>query len=261
MSAFLRRLCALFLTGCLLCPTLLACGGGSGASTHAVTTETLPEVTLPEPSAPDKRIAFTFDDGPHSTVTDKILDELEALGGKATFFVVGTRLLESGASDTLRRMHEMGCEIGIHAFSHTANYDECDEETYQFELRRTKELIEQAVPEAPVTLMRPVGGRITEERVKACPYAVICWNVDPIDWRLKGKETPQEQEENVAAITDSIVQAAKDGGIVLMHDMYDNSYEAFCRAARLLQAEGYELVTVSELLQNPAAGKLYRQRD
>ncbi len=253
---------------CLLCPALSACGGSGDSSTetaltHTQQTEDITEAQTETAGDPlpvkDKRIAFTFDDGPHPTVTGKILDKLAEVGGSATFFVVGTRILDYGGKEALQRIREAGCEIGIHAFSHTENYDECDDDTYEFELRRTKELILETVPDATVQLMRPVGGRITEERVKACPYAVVCWSIDTRDWQLKGRDTAEAQEQNIAAITESIVKDAKDGGIVLMHDMYENTYEAFCRAVDILAAQGYDFVTVSSLLQQPAAGKLYRE--
>ena len=54
-------------------------------------------------SAADKFVALTFDDGPDTVQTARVLDRLKAHGAKATFFVLGERLL-----DTLEDLHERG---------------------------------------------------------------------------------------------------------------------------------------------------------
>ena len=206
-----------------------------------------------------KRIAFTFDDGPHGTYTKMIVDKAAELGGKVTFFIVGTQLLRTEQTkEAFLYAAEKGAEIGIHAFTHTNSYHECDEDTYLWELRRTEEVARELLPNITFSLMRPVGGQITEQRIAASSYAVIHWSIDTRDWECKGAETEEEQQQNVDKIVQSILKDAKDGSIVLMHDMYENSYLAFCRAADILTKQGYTLVTVSELLGDEReAGKIY----
>ena len=100
--------------------------------------------------------------------------------------------------------------------------------------------------------MRPVGGRITDERVESCEYSVIMWSVDSNDWKYKG-----DGEEGVDAIVENVTSQVKDGSIILMHDIYENTYLATKEILKWLDDEGYEVVTVSELLGNPKAGVKY----
>lgn len=222
--------------------------------------QSLPTVSLPPPLE-QKQIAFTFDDGPHEAYTVQIVDKLISLGGRATFFVVGSRLFDEENAAAMAYAHQAGCEIGIHAFTHYEDFEKCQEETYIFEVTRTAEVIAEKLPDYQIKLMRPVGGRITEDRIKASPYAVILWNADARDWMYKGSEDDTVKEENIQAITENILQQARNGGIVLMHDLYQNSVEAFCRAADRLAAAGYSFVTVSELLNEPQGGKAYSSLD
>ena len=67
-----------------------------------------------DPSKP--MIALTFDDGPRASVTNRILDSLGQYGGRATFFMVGTNVLQNG--DVIRRMTAQGCEVANHTNDH-----------------------------------------------------------------------------------------------------------------------------------------------
>ena len=75
----------------------------------------------------------------------------------------------------------------------------------------------------------------------------------------EGRKTESQRRENVDAIVNNVLSAVKDGDIVLMHDLYENTLEAFCILADKLKAQGYGFVTVSELLELNAqsVGKKY----
>ena len=248
---------------CLLAFALLltACGGSGDTASETESekeSETDTEISrLPSTDKkPSKRIAFTFDDGPHPVYTQKIADKAKELGGAVTFFVVGERVYAE--REVFAYIANTESEIGIHGFSHTVYYDECDDDTYRFELTRTLELARQYVPDFSTMLMRPIGGRISAERAEESPYAVIKWNIDTLDWQHKTNATEEEKAENVSFIVEHILKNAHDGAIVLMHDLYENSYLAFCEAAEQLVADGYALVTVSELLGGTVqAGHIY----
>lgn len=218
------------------------------------TTENAPVTTKPnvpiteEPAVPKKRVAFTFDDGPHTTLTYKFVDKLKEYGASATFFVVGNRLSKSGGA-AISYAYENGCEIGIHSYTHEATlyYDRCTEAEYFSDMQQTADAINLYIP-TTVTLMRPPGGNITEERIKNCPYAVITWSVDSLDWKYNSRSDEATIEENVNTIVDNVMKDISEGDIVLMHELYQNSYEAFCIIIERLYAEGYEIVSVSELL-------------
>ena len=227
------------------------------------TTTKVPSTTTTWPTPEDKpnpenkkRVAFTFDDGPHSTLTYKFVDKLKEYNASATFFVVGNRLGASGGA-AIQYAYENGCEIGLHSYTHEWYYSKCTDEAYFEDLQKTAAAINKYIP-ATVTLMRPPGGNITADRVASCPYGVIMWSVDSEDWRYKGRGDEATKQANINTIVNNIMKQIGDGDIVLMHELYENSYEAFCIVIERLYAEGYEVVSVSELLGSDLqAGKKY----
>ena len=205
-----------------------------------------------------KRVAITYDDGPHNVYTIKIVDELKKYGFNATFFVVGVRLdgTEYNGTKGLKYAYDKGNEIAIHGYTHKMNddyfYDTCSDATFERELSKTKNAILARLPNAKVNLMRPVGGKIIDERVSSCGYAVIQWSVDSEDWVYKNDE-----KSGVNTIVNNVMSQVKNGSIILMHDLYENTYLATKEILKQLDAQGYEVVTVSELLENPRAGVEY----
>lgn len=222
-------------------------------------TETETFAPTEEDLTPKKRVAFTFDDGPHPVYTKRIVDTAVSHGGQVTFFIVGNMLARGiSYADAFLYALNAGCEVGIHSYTHLNNYDECDEETFLSELSRTLDAAKACAPDFQTALMRPVGGRISEAFVTLSPYAVVKWNVDTRDWERQGHATEEAQEANVELIVQEIVTKAQDGSIILMHDLYENTAIAFERAAEILADEGYEFVTVSELLGDDLqAGKVF----
>lgn len=224
-------------------------------------TTTIPSQSWPTPEDkpnPDgkKRVAFTFDDGPHSTLTYKFVDKLKEYGASATFFVVGNRLGKSGGA-AIKYAYENGCEIGEHSYTHEWYYSKCTDAEYFEDLQKTESAINKYIP-ATVTLMRPPGGNITKDRIASCPYAVVNWSVDSEDWRYKGRGDEATKQKNIDIIVNNVMRQIGDGDIVLMHELYENSYEAFSIIIERLYAEGYEVVSVTELLGSSLqAGKMY----
>lgn len=202
---------------------------------------------------PDKpMIALTFDDGP-SQNTPHILDLFAAFGGKATFFVVGSRL--SAYPDTLSRAASEGHEIGIHTWSHT-NLTTLSVEDIKAEIMNTQEAVQQY---AGVTCaaVRPPGGSVNDT-VKATAgelgFSLVNWSIDTEDWKTRDADATYQ----------AIMDQACDGAIVLCHDLYESTASAMDRVIPELIAQGYQLVTVSELLSysedGMQPGRLYRYR-
>lgn len=194
-----------------------------------------------------KQVAFTFDDGPHAEYTVKIVDKLKEYGASATFFIVGNRVNSDSTRNALRYAAENGCEIGIHGYTHKVYYNKCTDEEYQMELEETAKVIEECIGKRP-TLMRPIGGNITKERIDSCPYSVIFWNVDSEDWKNKQRGSEEEAAQNIQTIVQNVMSTVGDGKIILMHEIYRNSYEAFCIILDELYQQGYEVVSVTELI-------------
>ena len=207
-----------------------------------------------EPLDPEKKyVAFTFDDGPHPENSKKITDKLLEYGGKGTFFVVGN-LIYGDREKGMQYAYEHGMEIAIHCWSHEWYYTK-NPEKYHDEVYKAADAIKNSIGVWP-TLMRPPGGNITESQYKSSEFPVIIWDVDSNDWRYKSNKD-KTQRENIDIIVKNIMDEVKPGSIILMHEIYENSYLAFCEAIEKLADQGYEFVTVSELLQNPETGYKY----
>ncbi len=209
-----------------------------------------------------KRVAITYDDGPHNVKTKRIVDELEKYGFSATFFVLGTRIDGSTYNGTegLRYAAEKGNEIAIHGYTHEVYFDNCTDEEYENEMKKTESAIKSKLSGTSVRLMRPVGGKITDERIQKSKYSVILWNVDSEDWKYKytSDDTAESAKEKVDAIVNNVMNNVRDGSIILMHDIYDSTCDATQIILKRLYDEGYEVVSVSELIgRGLSAGKKY----
>ena len=183
----------------------------------------------------EKLVALTFDDGPYSPVTDRILDVLEENGAVATFFVVGNRVPSYISS--VRRAHSIGCEIGSHTYSHK-NLSRLSRKEIRYEVSESEKAIFEAIGEKPALLRPPEGG--TNKTVQsAVDYPLIMWNVDTDDWCVRDKE------KDCIAVFGNV----SDGSIILMHDLYPETAQAVEDIVPKLKTEGYKFVTVSELMK------------
>ncbi len=242
---------------------LTGCGGNTqGITTAAQATtqsSTSASITQATPQKPTKRVALTFDDGPHNDWTILIAQELEKYGFHATFFVVGNRVggaqCEYNGKPAVTYLYQNGHEIGIHGYTHKKHYDTCTDADYAYEINETVNAVKSHCSDYEAKLMRPIGGSITDARIAASPYSIIKWSVDSEDWNYKGGEAG-----NVDKIVENVMSSVKDGDIILMHDIYENTYEAVKIILARLQAEGYEVVTVSELLGEPQPGTKYSHK-
>ena len=247
----------------LLIAMLCAFFGCAEEEEEAVSRPKKNKATAAQVNSNAKRVAITFDDGPHNVRTKKIVDELDKYGYSATFFVVGNRVdgKTYNGAEALKYAHEKGNEIAIHGYTHSVYYDRCEDDRYERELSNTYNAIKDIVPNAKVKLMRPIGGNITEERVAECDYSVIMWSVDSEDWKYKGRgENGELAEQNINTIVENVMSKVKSGDIILMHDIYENTYEATKIILERLHDEGYDVVSVSELLGNAKAGVKYSRR-
>ena len=181
-------------------------------------------------------VALTFDDGPYSPVTNRILDALEAAGGRATFFVEGDRV--AGCASVLRRSRALGCQTAIHTWDHTNFLTRRTAEEIRAELDQCSQAVVEVLDEAP-TLVRPIGGVLDDAVCAAVDYPIVLWSVDTRDWDT------QNADATVSAVLDTV----QDGDIVLMHDLYPATAEAVERLVPELVERGFQLVTVEELAQ------------
>lgn len=187
-------------------------------------------------AAGDKLIAITFDDGPDSRDTPRLLDGLKERDVPVTFFVLGESL-EWGSSYVSRAYAE-GHEIACHSWDHP-NLPELTVESALEQFEKSRRLLDKICGDDGDYLFRPPYGNSTAEFREKIDAPLIHWSVDTLDWQLR--------EEN--AVRDAILQDAYDGAIVLLHDIHGTSVDGALMAIDVLQARGYELVTVSELFR------------
>lgn len=204
---------------------------------HNMTLRPTPTPTpSPTPVPYSGMVALTFDDGPYSPVTNVILDELEKVGGHATFFVVGDRC--ATYSSCLTRAVGLGCEIGNHTYDHKSNLANVSGDTIRWEIGACNDAVHDITGIYP-TVMRPCGGSYSDTTRANCVLPMIIWSLDTQDWRYR----------NTQKTIDAILNNVKDGDVILMHDLYESTGEAMKTVIPELTNRGYKLVTVSELAE------------
>lgn len=195
------------------------------------------------------QVALTFDDGPSSAYTGKVLDVLKKYDVDATFFMVGNRI--SGCENLLKRMVAEGHELGYHTWNHS----------YLFQMTASQmtedyKKFQQAVNDAcggEVTLFRAPGGGITDRALATIPVPHIMWSVDTRDWETL----------NTYRVKQAIISGLKDGAIILLHDIHSSTYYGTVAALEYIFEEDLdvEFMTVTELLSRdgtpPEAGQSY----
>src|SRR5262249_22000161 len=199
------------------------------------------------------KVALTFDDGPDPQYTPAILDILKAKNAPATFFVVGINAEQH--PDLLKREVAEGHEIGNHTFTHP-NIAEISDTQFALELKATQVAFESIVGRSSY-LFRPPFAEDSEpdtpdqvhplEFASKLRFVTVGMQIDPRDWTRPGKQT---------ILTEAIKQArttakAGTGNVVLLHDSGGDRHETIEALPELidqLRAEGFELVTVSDLM-------------
>lgn len=193
-------------------------------------------------SQESKKIALTFDDGPHPRYTSKILEILDKYNIKATFFVIGINA--KNYPEALSQVINMGHEIGNHTYSHGLLKTKSKEDIYREIISTEKEI--SKFNGAFSKLIRPPCGMYDNELLEIAEeneYKIVLWNIDTNDWAHASSES----------IVSNVISKVKGGDIILFHDFIsgeNNTCESLQIIIPKLLMQGYEFVTVSELLQN-----------
>ena len=179
-----------------------------------------------------KQVAITFDDGP-SAYSAKLLDYLKENDIRVTFFLVGNRMDQF--SDTVKREVAEGHEIGYHSYAHNYQISASDQQI-KGDFEKSNKLLKELTG-AEFTLWRTPGGNYNDRVLNAVALPHIMWSVDTQDWKNRNSYSVYLSVRN-----------AKDGDIVLLHDLYSSTVTGATQAMAEMLAGDYEFVTVTELL-------------
>jgi peptidoglycan/xylan/chitin deacetylase (PgdA/CDA1 family) len=198
----------------------------------------------------DKCVAFTFDDGP-GPFTDRLLQILRDNDAKATFFLIGNKVAANPAG--AKRIVDAGMEVGNHTWEHP-NITTIPPEDVPAQLSKASDAIKAATGQTP-KIWRPAGG-LTDDAVNKVAaqqgLACILWDVIPFDWI---------NDANIAATRYMLMSQIKPGSVVLFHDTYSSTVDLVYQFLPVLKANGYRLVTVTQMLGQRAPGSVYGGRE
>jgi peptidoglycan/xylan/chitin deacetylase (PgdA/CDA1 family) len=236
---------------------------GMHPSTPVVTFDSPPPAAIPAtaptaPAAPSLAPAFTraaistpelsltFDDGPHGTLTPRLLDILKERRAKATFYVIGQNV--EAYPDIARRIVEEGHEIANHTWTHPA-LSGLSAGRVAEELRKTHEKVRE-VTGVTMTNLRPPYGAVNDMVRKVAfdefGYITVLWSVDPMDWKYR----------NAARVNRQLVQGAAPGAVLLCHDIHKTTVAAIPPTLDQIAAKGFSLLTIDQLLARDESGRL-----
>ena len=195
-----------------------------------------------------RRVALTFDDGPDRDWTPRVLDLLAGRGARASFFLVGERAVQ--VPDAVRRMVGDGHEVASHGWSHRSLWL-CGPRRTAAEIDRAHATLAELAGREP-RHFRPPWGMVNaamfgalRRRGERCVF----WSLQPEGLR------PVRAEDQVR----HVLRRAHSGAIVDLHDAEgpwrapERLVQALPAMIDGLRAAGYELTTVTELLEKPPA--------
>ena len=224
-------------------------GKQSGETVRGDTlTETQNAVVSVHQITPDdgkKLVALTFDDGPAEKYTDAYLDILDKYGIHATFFCLGQQV--EAYPDLAKKICDRGSEVMSHTYQHQ-ELTTLDASSLQNEFSSAFSTIESTTG-VRTTGFRPPYGAFSEEawlNSGGLASVSVLWNQDSLDWKRPGSD----------AIVENCLKNVTSGSIILMHDgggNRDQDVEALPKIIESLQSQGYEFVTVSDLMKSDSS--------
>lgn len=187
-------------------------------------------------------IALTFDDGPHSEITPKILEVLAIEKVKAAFFVIGKNAEQY--PELVREIIQGGHTIANHSYCHSNSLGFFSESKLKKDFEKCNSIILKIIGRQPVFFRPPFG--VTNPRyanvLKRLNLLSIGWNVRSMDTTVKSKDTL------LAKITTSI----EKGSIVLLHDTKQITLETLPLVIQYCKNKNIKIVPLPELINKEA---------
>ncbi|MBE9389899.1 polysaccharide deacetylase family protein [Vagococcus salmoninarum] len=186
----------------------------------------------------NKQIALTFDDGPGEKTTPELLRLLKKHQVPATFFMLGQQVEKF--PNIVKQISEEGHELANHSYNHP-DLTTLNREEVRQQINQTQSAIYQASGVLP-KYVRPPYGSFNYETAISIGLPIINWSVDSLDWKSKDEKK----------IVEEIIKTTEANSIILTHDIHQETIDSMDKVITDLKKDGYEFVTISELLQNPA---------
>jgi peptidoglycan/xylan/chitin deacetylase (PgdA/CDA1 family) len=188
----------------------------------------------------EKKVALTFDDGPDSDLTPKLLDILKKYNVKVSFFVIGNRV--DNAPGVLKRAVEEGHVVLNHSFSHP-EFKKMDTNAIKKEILDNEDKIYSAIG-LRTAIVRPPYGSVDQRvanTIKDLGYKTALWSIDTIDWQNRNKDK----------IISNVMSSVKPEDIILMHMNEDKTatLDAVPELIEKLKKSGYGFTTLDEMLE------------
>jgi peptidoglycan/xylan/chitin deacetylase (PgdA/CDA1 family) len=184
-----------------------------------------------------KWLALTIDDGPHPDYTPYLLAILKKFDVKATFFLVGE--MAERHPELVRAEIMDGHEIGNHTYNHV-NLTKIPTEEVATEIEACGDVLQTITKQRP-HLFRPPGGDYNNnvaEAAEALGYTTVLWTDNAGDWLSPGQGVTERK----------VLRRASNGGVILMHDGYQQTVDVLPRLLTILKREGYEFVTIDQMM-------------
>ncbi len=182
-----------------------------------------------------KRVALTFDDGPHTGFTPRLLEILKQYDVKATFFVVGTQAEKH--PELIRLEAGEGHLVENHTYHHVS-LTKIPAKFVAEEIAACSDVLSQILGRQP-EYFRPPGGDYDRD-IARIAYALGCktvlWTDDPLDFK----------HPNAQALLQRTLRRVRPGGIVLLHDGVEETVDMLPKLIETLRAKGYEFVTIDK---------------
>ncbi len=187
-----------------------------------------------------KVVALTFDISWGNKTPEPVINILKENNVKSTFFLSGPWVKQY--PEIPQRIKADGHEIASHGYRHI-NLSNLSKNEIKEEIMKAHANLKE-VTGTEVKLIRTPNGDYNDQVIEAaheCNYEVIQWSVDSLDWMNPG----------VATISERVSKKAHPGAIILMHasDTCKQTVEALPGVIKDLKSQGYEFVTVSELMR------------
>ncbi|MEP0263969.1 polysaccharide deacetylase family protein [Dokdonia sp.] len=187
----------------------------------------------------ERKIAITFDDGPHPEYTPLVLELLKKYNAKATFFCIGEQVKKH--PNIFNQIIKEGHTVGNHTYSHSTNFGFFKTEKVIEELAMTNEIVKETSGKI-MQLYRPAFG-VTNPRIKK---ALSVLKLQSIGWNVRSLDTTSRSPD---VVLHRITKNLSKGDVVLLHDTSSKTIIILEQLLLFLQKQDIESITVDSLFK------------